>query len=164
MEHLLDCDVVLDKERPRKLKAADIIIVCPYNAQAVMVRQDGFLHTMKAHESTLLFCGDCGIAAVVAPAAVAVRVVAIVVIVVGAIIAMRQCFFCSESITLALQVSPSSLFQWRSEKRSCWFGGLVPGPTGCCCNHIARCQFWVWWTTALCVGPQTDQRCVARFG
>lgn len=34
-EQLLDCEVVLDDDPPRRLTAVDIIVVCPYNAQAV---------------------------------------------------------------------------------------------------------------------------------
>lgn len=38
-EQLLDCEVVLDDDPPRRLTAVDIIVVCPYNAQAVMIRR-----------------------------------------------------------------------------------------------------------------------------
>eukprot|EP00435_Cladocopium_sp_Y103_P055405 s163_g18.t1 len=38
VEQLLVCDVVLDEARPRSLTPADIFIVCPYNAQVVMIR------------------------------------------------------------------------------------------------------------------------------
>lgn len=38
VEQLLLCDVVLDEARLRSLTPADIIIVCPYNAQVVMIR------------------------------------------------------------------------------------------------------------------------------
>ena len=39
VEQLLLSQVVLDNEPPRAMKPADIIIVCPYNAQVVMIRR-----------------------------------------------------------------------------------------------------------------------------
>eukprot|EP00971_Amphidinium_carterae_P078473 1552085-Amphidinium_carterae.1 len=38
VEQLLLCRVVIDKQPPRQLVAADIIIVCPYNAQVTMIK------------------------------------------------------------------------------------------------------------------------------
>lgn len=38
VEQLLQSQVILDDNAPRALQGSDIIIVCPYNAQVVMIR------------------------------------------------------------------------------------------------------------------------------